>query len=69
MTKTKHLYLNDVEVSEMTGIAVQTLRNYRFESRGPAYSKLGRSVRYPIADVVDYVERRKVLTDDCQGRG
>lgn len=48
-------------VSAKTGVAVQTLCNWRNLSKpgqviGPRYFKLGRLVRYSEADVDDWVE-------------
>ena len=38
--------VNDREAAKFLGNKVQTLRNWRHLRRGPAYIKLGRSVRY-----------------------
>ena len=38
--------LTDEQVAERWGLKVQTLRNWRFQGRGPAYLKLGAAVRY-----------------------
>ena len=53
-------YLSDREVSDMTGIAIPTLRNYRNQRKGIPYIKCGRSVRYSLQDVVDFMESRKI---------
>jgi predicted DNA-binding transcriptional regulator AlpA len=53
-------WLNEQEVSELTGIAVQTLRNWRFQRKGPSYCKLGRMVRYPVADLTHFMEDKKI---------
>jgi predicted site-specific integrase-resolvase len=53
-------YLTDRDVSRMTGIAVQTLRNWRHERKGFPYSKVGRTVRYDPDDVEDYMKKRRV---------
>lgn len=55
-------YLNEVKVSEITGLALSTLRNQRFLGKGIPYCKLGRSVRYSLEDVIRFVEERKVNT-------
>ena len=39
-------YISEKELSAMTGRALQTLRNDRFNGRGFPYIKLGKSVRY-----------------------
>jgi predicted DNA-binding transcriptional regulator AlpA len=54
-------YLNEKEVSEITGIALPTLRNARFNRRGIPHYKVGRSVRYSLEDVVDFMESRKII--------
>jgi len=48
----KAQYLTEKQVSEITGRAVQTLRNERFLGRGIPYVKVGRSIRYSLEDVV-----------------
>jgi len=53
-------WVDEKEVSRITGIAVQTLRNWRFQRTGPAYSKVGRAVRYRLDDVLNFMEERRV---------
>ena len=60
-------YLTEVEVSQMTRMAVQTLRNDRFNGRWIPYSKIGRSVRYSHHDVVVYMESRISTTSGRTG--
>ena len=55
-------YLTEQEVSMITHMALSTLRNDRFNGRGISYCKVGRSVRYNLNDVVDYMESRKIST-------
>jgi hypothetical protein len=55
-------YLNEVQVAEITGRALSTLRNERFCRRGIRYIKIGRSVRYDYTDVVRYMESHKIET-------
>ena len=54
-------WLTEKQVSAMTGRATQTLRNDRARRTGMPYSKVGRSVRYLLEDVVRYMEDRKVI--------
>ena len=54
-------YLTEKEVSRITGLALSTLRNTRFQCRGLPYVKIGRSVRYNLKDVIGYMESRKVI--------
>lgn len=53
-------WLNEKQVSEMTGISLSTLRKHRFASVGMPYYKLGRSVRYKVEDVITYMESKRV---------
>ena len=62
--KTK--YLTEKEVAEITGISLSTLRNERSLGQGMPYVKLGRSVRYSLSDVIDYMESRKIVTHDSR---
>ncbi len=57
-------YVSEKEVSQITGLALLTLRNWRFKRTGMPYSKVGRSVRYTMEDVLHYMESRKVRTDE-----
>ena len=51
-------YLNEKEVSQATGFALPTLRNWRFIGKGPAYLKPGggRAVRYLREAVIEFME-------------
>ena len=57
-------YLTEKQVSEITGRALQTLRNERHLGRGIPYVKVGRSIRYSLEDVVEFMESRKIRTQD-----
>jgi hypothetical protein len=57
-------YITEREVTELTKRATQTLRNDRFLGQGIPYIKMGRSVRYNLADVISFMESRKVKTDE-----
>ena len=52
--------INETQAAEILGRAVQTLRNDRHLRKGPAYLKLGRSVRYRVNDHFDYIERHRI---------
>ena len=59
------IWVNDVEAARILGFRnVQTLRNWRHLSRGPAYSKIERSVRYRVSDLINYAESKKVKVRD-----
>ncbi len=53
-------YIDEQQVAELTGIAVQTLRNWRSKRRFIRYCKVGRAVRYDIRDVHEFMEGRKI---------
>ena len=57
-------YLNEIEVSQLIGRALSTLRNERFHRKGIPYVKVGRSVRYNQADVISFMESRKIRTEN-----
>ena len=52
--------VDERQASKILGLAVQTLRNLRFRREGPNYCKFGRSVRYPITDLREYIEAHKI---------
>ena len=58
----KEKWIDEKEVSEITGRALPTLRNDRTRGQGIPYSKIGRSVRYLYADVIEFMRARKVTT-------
>ncbi|MCX5829214.1 MAG: DNA-binding protein [Deltaproteobacteria bacterium] len=60
----KKPYLNEVEAAAITGRAVSTLRNERHLRRGLPYLKIGkRSIRYKAADVLSFMEARRIAFD------
>ncbi|MER7795904.1 helix-turn-helix domain-containing protein [Microbacterium sp. NPDC096154] len=49
------------EVAAMLFVSVRRLQNWRFYGRGgPAYVKIGGSVRYCERDIVEFLERHTV---------
>lgn len=53
-------WLNEKQVSKMTGRAEQTLRNDRVKRQGIPYSKIGRSIRYRMDDVISFMEANRI---------
>ena len=41
------------------GISLQTLRNWRISGRGPVFLKLGKSVRYSLADLDVFIQQSR----------
>ena len=60
--ETKIQYIDEHQVSEITKMALSTLRNNRSKGRGFPYIKLGRSVRYDLQDVIEFMEAHKIRT-------
>ena len=59
---TDNQYINEVNVSDMTGMSVATLRNHRWLGKGIPYIKIGRTVRYQESEVLEYLENLRVQT-------
>ena len=59
-----HKYVDEKVVSQVTGFALSTLRNYRFANQGPPYCKIGRAVRYRLDEVYQWMENQKVKTEN-----
>lgn len=57
-------FLNRREAAELLGIKEQTLASWAHCRRGPAFIKVGRSVRYKLADLEKYVSDARVTTND-----
>jgi hypothetical protein len=53
-------FVSDVEAGRIMGVAPQSLRNWRFLGRGPAYSKKGRLVRYRVQDLLDFMNSGRI---------
>jgi len=60
-------YITEKEVSEIIGRALSTLRNDRFLGKGIPYIKIGKSVRYRLDDVIEFMESKRVETIDVWG--
>jgi len=56
-------YLTEQQVAKITSRALSTLRNERSKGLGIPYIKLGRSVRYDLQDVIEFMEAHKIRTD------
>jgi len=59
--------MDEYEVAMLIGFAVASRRNWRCQSRGPSYAKMGRSVRYRLRDVLYWMESHRVETRECSG--
>ena len=52
--------ITEKTAAEMLGMSVGTLQNWRCNSEGPTYLKLGGAVRYRPEDLEAYVEENLV---------
>lgn len=52
--------LHEKEAAEQCGVAVNTLRRWRWEGKGPRYLKLGRAVRYKESDLETWLDAQAV---------
>ena len=52
--------VRETEAAEIVGAAVQTMRNNRHLGKGPPYLKLGKSVRYRVSDLIEYLEKHRI---------
>ena len=52
--------LTEKEAANFLVVAVKTLRNWRNLCKGPSYKKIGRLVRYSVADLAAYAEKTTV---------
>ena len=54
------IWIDEKRVADITGIALQTLRNHRFKGVGFPYYKIFRSIRYRLSDILSYMEARRI---------
>lgn len=52
--------LDERQVSRLWGIPTKTLQTWRYRGEGPAYVKVGSSVRYVRRDISTWLESRTV---------
>lgn len=48
--------LNENAVADLLGISTRTLQSWRVKGGGPAYTKLGRAVRYRRVDIDRWID-------------
>lgn len=57
---TAPLLLKESEAAIPLTTSVHNLRKWRYSGTGPAYCKLGKSVRYRMSDIIEYIEKSVV---------
>ncbi len=60
-------YFNTKEIAEMYSLNTNTLRCWRYQSKGPRYFKIGQLVRYTIPEVDAFMEEHFVKTTEMDG--
>lgn len=50
-------FVDTIKAARILRISVGTLRQWRLRGTGPAYYKIGRTVRYKLSDLRDYCVR------------
>ena len=51
---------DEKKAAPFLGVKSGTLRNWRYQKKGPAYIKCGKAVRYTESDLIKYIERQRV---------
>lgn len=57
-------FIDEKELAAMYGIAVQTVRNWRFLRKGPSYVKVHRMIRYDMDVAQKFMGDHTVNLDD-----
>ena len=57
-------FLTENEVADYLKISVYKLRKDREYNRGVPYVKIGRSVRYPVEIIEQFLEENKVIPEN-----
>lgn len=52
--------LNERQASEFTGFSIKHLQNLRYRGIGPAYCKIGASIRYIREDLISWIENHRI---------
>jgi hypothetical protein len=55
-------FVDEHGAATFLGTPVQTLRRWRQLRTGPAFFKIGKRVRYSLADLRAYIQRQRVET-------
>ncbi len=61
-------YVDEREAARILGLSRGTLSNWRTLRRGPAYVRVGRAIRYPLAEIVAFAEAGRVSLDAAPPR-
>ena len=54
-------FLSESEAADYLGISKKTLQRWRFDYKGPAYTKLDtKLIRYPSADLDEWMDQQTI---------
>jgi hypothetical protein len=53
--------LTEFEAAKEISVSVETLRKWRFDSIGPPYFKIQKSIRYSRKDVIKYLLSKRIV--------
>ena len=60
-----HKLIDEKQAAALLHVSVKSLQGWRYRGGGPGFVKLGRSVRYAMTDLEDFVlEARRTSTSD-----
>ncbi len=60
--------IDERALAQRWSISLKTLRNWRVSGCGPAFRKIGRSVRYAMPDIVQFENDKRRLSTSEGGR-
>lgn len=60
LSSLQQVWVGELQVAKITGMSLAWLRKKRITGGGISFSKMGRSIKYNLSDVQDYLDQRKV---------
>lgn len=63
------LFVRPERAAEILSVKLSTLERWRSNGTGPQYYMIGGQCRYDMADLVEYIESRRVTPEEDCGEG
>ena len=60
------VFLKETELAKKLKLSAGTLRNWRSQGVGPSYYKLRGRVVYKEADLIAWIDKRKIVKEDSE---
>jgi hypothetical protein len=60
----KYRAVNEKMAAPIIGVAPMTLANWRCQGKGPSYRKIGRSIFYPLGELLAWRDQYRVTPQD-----